>query len=256
MKNHSLRDRLMLAGLFLSKFDREGLKHLNFSTFREAFNVLGYAMGGKPTSIKNYMQEFDPAFPNRRKGWGDRPMRHHCRLALERFGSLSIEDFSRVLSSELLPSANKLPNDLSELAPFTGENIENDVFAKRVATGAAAESFFEASFPKLEQFREYDLTNVSLLGCGFDFRLQARGPRPFEAVEVKGMNERAGSITMTSKEYRVAEYLADRFWLCVVSNFSETPHLSLIQNPIHNGPEFTCRQRVEHITSWHAKISA
>lgn len=53
----------MLAGLFLSKFDREGLKCLGFSNFSEAYNAMGYALGGKPTSIKNYMQEFDPLFP-------------------------------------------------------------------------------------------------------------------------------------------------------------------------------------------------
>ena len=63
MKSFSQRERLMLAGLFLSKFDREGLKCLGFSNFVEAYNAMGYALGGKPTSVKNYMQEFDPHFP-------------------------------------------------------------------------------------------------------------------------------------------------------------------------------------------------
>jgi hypothetical protein len=86
MKTFSQRECLMLAGLFLSKFDREGLKRLGFSNFSEAYNAMGYALGGKPTSIKNYMQEFDPLFPNNRKGWHKRPMRDHCNEAVERFG--------------------------------------------------------------------------------------------------------------------------------------------------------------------------
>lgn len=65
----SKRQRLILAGLYLSKYDSLGLKLLGFGRFKEAFNVLGYALGAKPASIKNYCDEFDPLFPNRRLGW-------------------------------------------------------------------------------------------------------------------------------------------------------------------------------------------
>jgi hypothetical protein len=66
MKIPGQRERLMLAGLFLSKFSKEGLRNLGFETYSEAYNAMGYALGGKPASIKNYMQEFDPLFPNGR----------------------------------------------------------------------------------------------------------------------------------------------------------------------------------------------
>ena len=62
----SSREKLILTGLFLSKYDKLGLRRLGFETFLEAFNVVGYALGGKPASIKNYRDEFDPLFPNRR----------------------------------------------------------------------------------------------------------------------------------------------------------------------------------------------
>jgi hypothetical protein len=42
------------------------LRNLGFETYSEAYNAMGYALGGKPASIKNYMQEFDPLFPNGR----------------------------------------------------------------------------------------------------------------------------------------------------------------------------------------------
>ena len=54
---------------------------------------MGYALGGKPTSIKNYMQEFDPHFPNNRKGWHKRPMRDHCNDAINRFFSKWIPEY-------------------------------------------------------------------------------------------------------------------------------------------------------------------
>jgi len=39
------REKLILAGLYLSKYDSLGLKKLGFENFVEAFNVIGYAMG-------------------------------------------------------------------------------------------------------------------------------------------------------------------------------------------------------------------
>ena len=69
------RERLILVGLYLSKYDSVGVKKLGFDSFTEAFNVIGYALGSKPASIKNYRDEFDPFFPNRRKGWHKRQIR-------------------------------------------------------------------------------------------------------------------------------------------------------------------------------------
>jgi hypothetical protein len=63
------REKLILVGLYLAKYDSLGLKRLGFESFAEAFNVIGYALGSRPASIKNYRDEFDPVFPNRRKGW-------------------------------------------------------------------------------------------------------------------------------------------------------------------------------------------
>ena len=83
MQGH--RDRQILCGLFLSKFDKDGLGYLGFSGFTEAFNALGLGIGAKPASIKNYRDEFDPQFPNRRRGWHSRPLREHCRRILEEY---------------------------------------------------------------------------------------------------------------------------------------------------------------------------
>src|ERR1043166_2602016 len=88
------REKCILAGLYLSKYDSLGLKKLGFESFVEAFNVIGYALGSKPASIKNYRDEFDPLFPNRRKGWHKRPRRDHCLKVLKEYRSLDIEAFT------------------------------------------------------------------------------------------------------------------------------------------------------------------
>ncbi len=256
MKNFSQRERLMLEGLFLSKFDREGLKCLGFSNFAEAYNAMGYALGGKPTSIKNYMQEFDPHFPNPRQGWHKRPMRDHCRVAIERFGQLTLQEFYHLLSPLLITTEAPLPSGMEELAALNEDNLENESFSKRLITGIAAEKYFESSFRSLTQFFEHALDNVTKFGCGFDFRITPGEPSPFLAAEVKGLAAASGSITLTEKEHRVADFLRDRYFLCVVSNFKETPELSIFQNPLHSGLEFSRSRKSHTVTSWQTKISA
>ncbi len=246
----------MLAGLFLSKFDREGLDILEFTNFSEAYNAIGYALSGKPASIKNYMQEFDPLFPNPRKGWHKRKMRDHCRDMYDRFGDLSLQEFCTLLSHLLLPSSMPLPTGMDELTSLEPEKLENETFSKRLITGAAAEGFFESNFPMLANFTGHELTNVTRFGCGFDFRVQPADSLPFLAVEVKGISGAAGSILMTRKEHQVAEYLRNRYFLCVVRNFAEEPVLSLYQNPLEQGLHFTSRESQQTTVTWHARISA
>jgi len=67
------RDKQIICGLFLSKFDKSAIKKLGFESFTEAFNTLGYSLGARPASIKNYRDELDPYFPNDRRGWHKRP---------------------------------------------------------------------------------------------------------------------------------------------------------------------------------------
>ncbi|MCY7329925.1 MAG: hypothetical protein LH618_15330, partial [Saprospiraceae bacterium] len=81
----SSRKTAIVIGLYLSKFDEEGIMALGFKGPVEAFNTLGYAIGVKPASIKNYRDEFDPYFSNPRKGWHNRQLREYCKLVLEEY---------------------------------------------------------------------------------------------------------------------------------------------------------------------------
>src|SRR5436305_1743567 len=93
------REKLILVGLYLSKYDALGLKRLGFDSFAEAYNVIGYAMASKPASIKNYRDEFDPQFPNRRKGWRKRKTREYCQKIFNEYRSLDIESFTGLVKS-------------------------------------------------------------------------------------------------------------------------------------------------------------
>ena len=95
----SEREKLILTGLYLSKYDSLGLRRLGFGTFAEAFNVIGYALGAQPASIKNYRDEFDPLFPNRRKGWHERPIRNYCLRVFERYKSWDLDSFAGLIKS-------------------------------------------------------------------------------------------------------------------------------------------------------------
>jgi hypothetical protein len=56
------REKLILTGIYLSRFGRQGLKRLGFKTYAEAYNVVGYALGSRPSSIKNYRDESTRSF--------------------------------------------------------------------------------------------------------------------------------------------------------------------------------------------------
>ncbi|MCF6307233.1 MAG: hypothetical protein L3J09_04675 [Flavobacteriaceae bacterium] len=93
------RDKLIVTGLYLSKYSQLGLRELGFHSFQEAFNILGFALGGKPSSIKNYRDEFDPLFPNKRKGWHKRKIRDYCKVFYDEYNSIDFVVFSSLIKS-------------------------------------------------------------------------------------------------------------------------------------------------------------
>ena len=243
----AMREKLILAGLYLSKYDSLGLKKLGFESFVEAFNIIGYALGSKPMSIKNYRDEFDPLFPtNKRKGWHKRPTRDYCRKVFETYKDLDFETFTGLVKS----FTGYDENAWSELRT-KGEIDETDsFFAKRLITGLAAEQYFESVHTGLSEFKGYDVENTTRLGCGYDFRLKKVAEKDFLAVEVKGLKEKTGSLSLTPKEYDVATALTNRFFLFVVKNFRETPFHEIYPNPLAGQLRFKRKERVTVNISW------
>jgi len=242
------RDKSILAGLYLSKFDSEGLRCLGFDSFAEAFNVFGLALGVRPASLKNYRDEFDPLFPNNRKGWYKRPIRGYCKAVYDSFGTLNLEAFTDLLK-RIIYKERDLDVLIEEVERKQGDDSS---FAKRLMTGQAAEQYFRSIYRQISVFRDLELEDTTKLGCGFDFRLFS--PRLFFGVEVKGLSEQSGTVALTSKEHSVASILRSRFFLFVVKNFKENPFYELYQDPLNGKLVFS---RVEQRTiqiSWTTKL--
>lgn len=88
---------------------------------------------------------------------------------------------------------------------------------------------------------------------GFDFKLSLSEKHFY--VEVKGINDKTGSILMTEKEHSVADDLRELYCLFVVSNFRDTPEHHLFFNPLYVPQlEFKCQEQQVTRISYSAKM--
>ncbi len=232
----SQRDKAVLMGLFISKFNKQALDSFGFTTLKEAYNVFGYSVKIPPTSIKLYQQEFDPYFPNGRKGWHKRELREYCSEIMEKVNNLSFDDFHRLIDSFVLDEFV----DIKDIKFSKRQTKERKFQTSRQLTGKAAEEYFVMNYPNISPFQNYVLTDTTNMGCGFDYKLSLDADNYY--VEVKGINERQGNVLMTEKEYNMAEDLQERYCLFVVSNFKEKPIHQMFFNPIHCGDLLFQRQ--------------
>jgi hypothetical protein len=244
------REKLILAGLYLSRYDSLGLRKLGFETFQEAFNVIGYALGSRPATIKNYRDEFDPLTGNRRKGWHKRAIRDYCRRVFDQYSTLDLDSFTGLLKA----FARYDENAWSEIHGAEEPGARSSQFANRLITGLAAEQYFESVQPNVAEFQGHVVENTTSLGCGYDFRLRTDRCDDFLAVEVKGLRERTGGLSMTPKEHEVAATLRERFFLFVVKNFQESPFHEIFQNPLSGPLQFRKREVVAVRVSWLATV--
>ena len=247
--------KLMLAGMFLSKFNRQGLEALGYKSLREAYNSFALAVGVKPSSVKLYMQEFDPYFPNARKGWRNRPIRPTRQGLIDEFGGLELDAFAELVRTQF---AGNTDIDLAVGRAAIAAGVKDDdasTFARRMMTGMAAENFFQENYRKVLRFRDCTLQRTTSYGCGFDFKLTPP-EEDFLTVEVKGLRTPAGQIQLTEKEFKMAQYLSTRFYLYVVTDFAHTPKPRVIENPLDAGIAFEERAVKSEQRIWVAQIAA
>lgn len=236
MTNFSTRDKAILIGLYLSKFDEQALKTFGFESVKQAFNALGYSITSKPASIKNYRDEFDPYFPNPRKGWHKRSIREYCKKFLDEFGSLAFESFTELIKGFVIRDY-AIENLIKEVE----KKDYSESIAKRLVTGIAAEEYFKENYITISQFHDFDLKDTTKLACGFDFYLTLN--TEYYCIEVKGLNLDSGSIAMTEKEFSIAQNLKERYCLFIVSNFIETPQHQFYFDPLNSRLAFKRTER-------------
>ena len=131
--------------------------------------------------------------------------------------------------------------------------VSRGFMANRLITGKAAEEYFVMNYQSVDVFQNYKLQNTTQMGCGFDFKLSLAQKHFY--VEVKGINEKSGSILMTEKEHSVADDLRDLYCLFIVSNFRKTPEHHLFFNPLYVPQlEFKRQERIITQISYSAKM--
>lgn len=238
------RNRAVLCGLFLSKWDQQGLRTLGFSTFAEAYNILGLAFGVRPLSVKNYRDEFDPVLSKVRKGRHKRPMRSYCELIYEKYKNYEMEEVVAIIG-KFTGIDFSLPEGSAE---------EDNAYAKRLLTGVAAENYFLINRQKEEAFRRGSLRDMTKMGCGYDFSIVPESGVDFIAIEVKGLNGKSGGISVTEKEHAVANALKDRFYLYVVLNLDTVPSSAWYRNPLASTLEFKMAERSVKQVTWNTRI--
>jgi hypothetical protein len=243
----SNREKAIILGLFLSKFDKEGLQILGFESFREAFNAIGFLLKIKPMSIKNYRDEFDPNFTNDRVG-RKRLMRPNCKLIFDIFKDYDINIFSNYIYQIIDFDDALLGFGINSFA----EPFENQTFAKRLITGESAEEYFRQKYQEIEMFEGFELIDTTKKGCGFDFKLKKK--EVFWGVEVKGLSTKTGNILMTEKEFKIAQMLKNRYCLFVVKNFQESPYHEYFTDPINSNLNFVYTQKSIIQSSWNAQV--
>ena len=241
--------KAMLVGMYLSKYDKRALDILGFESFVEAYNTIGLAINAKPLSIRNYRDEFDPVFPNERKGWYKRPMFRTRKEMLEKYKDLTLEAFTDLVKNVIYqnPAVNLIEEKIES------EEDKSRTFAKRLITGQAAEQYFRDNYQAVPAFKGLAFEETTKFGCGFDFRvLHNTG---FYAVEVKGLEKAKGGIGLTDKEYRTAFYLKESYFIFLVKNFIEAPFHALFRNPVFSHElDFVKNEKTITQVSWNASV--
>jgi hypothetical protein len=243
MTQLSERDKGIVCGFYLSKWDRVGLDRLSFKTFKEAYNVLGYALGIAPNSIKAYRDEIDPYVSDKRIGRKNREMRQYIERIYDEYKGHELDEIASMI-------AKFTGVDFAE--PPSGENQSS--FAKRLLTGVAAENFFLENYNKHMSFRSGSVRDMTKIGCGYDFSVHPSAGGEILAVEVKGVGQKQGGILMTEKEYDVATSMAERYFLYVVVGMDMVPSAVVYKNPVTSSLSFRRMERSVSQISWQTRI--
>ena len=226
----------MVVAFYLSKFGEEGLEKLGYRSYRQAFIEIGRSLNVKPNSVKNWRDEFDPYYDNKRKGWYQRGLRPSRQKVMLAFDDLSESALRAVILDIIAPEMR--PKIKAELQPTLGEvreweekkkKRENVEYTPRGPTGRMAEEFFVSKFTAGLTPFEGVLKDRRDEGVGFDFEIVTGVDRTL--VEIKGIAKHMGGITFTDKEWRVANETQNDYFLGLVVQVFESPKLGFMQNP-------------------------
>lgn len=221
----------LIVAFYLSKFNELAYKNLNFGNFTQTHKKIGEILEIKPATLKNMRDEFDPYHENDRSGWHQRPLRPSRRIVLETYQSLEEEELRDLVTEILSTDQNTNSFELKSIAEDIQHNEKKEprAFIVRGITGKRAEEFFINYHNSHKLPQSGTLLDTRDNGCGYDFEILNSESRIF--IEVKGLEKNTGGVSFTSKEWDMAQKHGDNYYLAVVKNISESPHITIIRNP-------------------------
>jgi len=226
--NHKLG---LYVSYYLARFDKEAYLNLGYGNQEETHIKIGRLISIKPSTVKNWRDEFDPLFEHR-AGWYQRPMgpsRIRVVLALQNLDESQIREIVLDILSGKIQNDKEEFEQLLNIVATDDNKKRTPIFILRTPTGKAAEEFFIKHFSKNKKPTEGNLIDCRDMGVGYDFRIETEEKKCF--VEVKGLSDISGGVLFTSKEWSLAKSEGDNYFLCVISNLNEQPKLMFIQNP-------------------------
>ena len=103
-----------------------------------------------------------------------------------------------------------------------------DTFSLRGPTEAKAEAAFVEYHAQTDLPVAGELRDCRSDQCGYDFAIDSPS---LVAIEVKGLSGQSGGVSLTDKEWRIAQQLRDQYFLAVVRNVGAEAEVSLIRDP-------------------------
>ncbi|NDK57687.1 DUF3883 domain-containing protein [Pontibacter fetidus] len=219
----------IIVSYYLSKFDKEGLANIGYTTFSEALQDISVKLNVKRNYIKFRRDEFDPVHPWR-KGWV-RPMNKRLINIIEAFQDVSEPDL-RGIVLDILNNKKEINDTL--LPIVTPPKIEKGVkkYILRGPTGKLAEDYFIDNFTNLGLPINGEIIDTRDLGCGYDFEIRSDTKSLF--IEVKGLSAISGGILLTNKEWKTALEKKHNYIIVIIKNLDANPEIQLIFNPAAN----------------------
>jgi hypothetical protein len=215
----------LVVGYAMSRLDTRFLSVFGLRSWDGAFATFAKVLDVKPKSIKNLRDEFDPIFPNPRKGWWKRKM-NASRVVVADALELTSDAALIVMVREILEGREaEVAQALDLLAPRA------DVAAaavERLATGRLAEKFVMENCRRVLGHEPAILRDAREDLAGFDFELRTN---PSVVVEVKGLSGRYGDLLFTDREWFEAQRRRERYWLVVVGLATTRPEASVLRDP-------------------------
>lgn len=252
----------LIIAFYLSKFDKIAYNRLGFKTQSETHKYIGEILGIKPTTIKNWREEFDPYEDNSRAGWHQRPVRKRLLEIKSLFDHIEEPSFYEIVKNLIEKNNNSNIEDIISIIKTSEDDSQipnSHTYSIQMAqTGKMAEEYFENHYIGIfsdifsTNKKNIQLTDTRLSGCGYDYEISIAN-KTFH-VEIKGMyDDNSSNIRFTDKEWAVANEKQDNYILVVVKNLSSTPYHIAIINPAKNlSPEMQIQQVIQ--ISWIANI--